>query len=32
MFAALLVLSLLTIALWWAVDRGIRRLLYWAPA
>jgi putative hydroxymethylpyrimidine transport system permease protein len=32
MFAALAVLSVLTISLWWIVDRGVRRLLYWAPA
>jgi putative hydroxymethylpyrimidine transport system permease protein len=32
MFAALVVLSLMTVALWWAVDRGVRRLLYWQPA
>jgi putative hydroxymethylpyrimidine transport system permease protein len=31
MFAALLVLSLMTVALWWAVDRGLRRLLFWVP-
>jgi len=29
MFAALLVLSAMTVALWWLVDRGVRRLLYW---
>jgi putative hydroxymethylpyrimidine transport system permease protein len=32
MFAALLVLSVLTISVWWLVDWGVRRLLYWAPA
>jgi hypothetical protein len=32
MFAALAVLSVMTVTLWWAVDRGLRRLLYWAPA
>jgi putative hydroxymethylpyrimidine transport system permease protein len=32
MFAALMVLSVMTVSLWWAVDRGVRRLLYWAPA
>jgi putative hydroxymethylpyrimidine transport system permease protein len=30
MFAALVVLSLMTITLWWAVDRSVRRLLYWS--
>jgi len=30
MFAALAVLSLMTVTLWWAVDRGLRRLLYWS--
>ncbi len=29
MFAALVVLSVMTVALWWAVDRGVRRLLSW---
>ena len=29
MFAALLVLSAMTVTLWWLVDRGVRRLLYW---
>jgi putative hydroxymethylpyrimidine transport system permease protein len=32
MFAALIVLSVMTVALWWAVDRGVRRLLYWQTA
>jgi putative hydroxymethylpyrimidine transport system permease protein len=32
MFAALAVLSVMTVALWWAVDRGLRRLLYWEAA
>ncbi len=31
-FAALLLLSLMTVALWWAMDRALRRLLYWDPA
>jgi putative hydroxymethylpyrimidine transport system permease protein len=29
MFAALVVLSVMTVALWWAVDRGLRRVVYW---
>ena len=29
MFAALLLLSLMTVGLWWATDRTLRRLLYW---
>jgi putative hydroxymethylpyrimidine transport system permease protein len=29
MFAALAVLSLMTVTLWWVVDRGLRRVLYW---
>jgi putative hydroxymethylpyrimidine transport system permease protein len=32
MFAALVVLSVMTVALWWAVDRGLRRLLAWDAA
>jgi putative hydroxymethylpyrimidine transport system permease protein len=32
MFAALLVLSLMTIGLWWAVDHALRRWIYWSPA
>lgn len=32
MFAALVVLSIMTVTLWWAVDRGLRRLVFWAPA
>ena len=31
MFAALFVLSLMTILLWIAVDRMLRRILFWAP-
>jgi putative hydroxymethylpyrimidine transport system permease protein len=31
MFAALFVLSLMTILLWVAVDRLLRRLLFWVP-
>ena len=31
MFAALVVLAMVTMLLWTAVDRGLRRLLYWAP-
>jgi putative hydroxymethylpyrimidine transport system permease protein len=31
MFAALLVLAVMTIALWTLVDRVLRRLIYWAP-
>ena len=31
MFAALAMLSMMTVALWWAVDRGVRRLLTWEP-
>ncbi len=31
MFAALFVLSMMTILLWLAVDRLLRRLLFWAP-
>ncbi len=31
MFAALLVLACMTVALWMAVDRGLRRLLFWVP-
>ncbi|MBE7211240.1 MAG: ABC transporter permease [Gluconacetobacter diazotrophicus] len=31
MFAALLVLAVMTVGLWTAVDRALRRLLYWAP-
>ncbi|NPD67745.1 ABC transporter permease [Lichenicola cladoniae] len=31
MFAALLVLAMMTILLWTAVDRLLRRLLHWAP-
>ena len=31
MFAALVMLSGMTVALWWAVDRGVRRLLSWEP-
>lgn len=31
MFAALMVLAGMTILLWTLVDRGLRRLLYWAP-
>jgi putative hydroxymethylpyrimidine transport system permease protein len=31
MFAALLVLALMTIALWTLVDQALKRLLYWAP-
>ncbi len=31
MFAALFVLAAMTIGLWTAVDRLLRRLLYWAP-
>ncbi len=30
MFAALLVLSAMTVGLWWVTDRALRRLLYWA--
>lgn len=29
MFAALAVLSAMTVGLWWATDRALRRLLYW---
>ena len=29
MFAALAVLSAMTVTLWWAVDRGVRRLISW---
>jgi putative hydroxymethylpyrimidine transport system permease protein len=32
MFAALVVLSVMTVTLWWAVDRGVRRLLSWDAA
>jgi putative hydroxymethylpyrimidine transport system permease protein len=32
MFAALVVLSAMTVALWWAMDRGLRRLLRWDAA
>ena len=32
MFAALLLLSLMTVGLWWATDRALRRLLYWEAA
>jgi putative hydroxymethylpyrimidine transport system permease protein len=31
MFAALLVLAAMTMALWVIVDRVLRRLLFWAP-
>jgi putative hydroxymethylpyrimidine transport system permease protein len=31
MFAALAVLSAMTVALWWAMDRALRRLLSWEP-
>ncbi len=31
MFAALLVLSAMTVGLWWATDRLLARLLAWAP-
>jgi putative hydroxymethylpyrimidine transport system permease protein len=31
MFAALLVLSLMTICIWWLVDYAVRRTLTWAP-
>jgi putative hydroxymethylpyrimidine transport system permease protein len=31
MFAALAVLSTVTILLWWLVDQGLHRLLRWAP-
>ena len=31
MFAAMFVLALMTVLLWVAVDRGLRRLLYWVP-
>lgn len=31
MFAALVVLSCMTVGLWWLVDRGLTRLIYWAP-
>jgi putative hydroxymethylpyrimidine transport system permease protein len=31
MFAALFVLAMVTVALWWAVDRLLRRALYWVP-
>ena len=30
-FAALAVLSAMTIGLWWATDRMLRRVLYWQP-
>jgi putative hydroxymethylpyrimidine transport system permease protein len=29
MFAALLLLSGMTVGVWWATDRALRRLLYW---
>ncbi len=32
MFAALVVLSAMTVALWWATDRVLRRLLFWDAA
>ena len=31
MFAALVVLCAMTIGLWWAADRLLRRLVYWEP-
>jgi putative hydroxymethylpyrimidine transport system permease protein len=31
MFAALLVLAVIAISLWYGVDAGLRRLLYWMP-
>ncbi len=31
MFAALFVLALMTILLWVAVDRLLKRVLYWVP-
>ncbi len=31
MFAALLVLAVIATALWYGVDAGLRRLLYWVP-
>jgi len=31
MFAALFVLAVVTVLLWWAVDRLLRRVLYWVP-
>lgn len=31
MFAALLLLSLMTILVWWVIDRTLRRALSWAP-
>jgi len=31
MFAALLVLAIMTILLWVVVDRGLKKLLYWVP-
>ena len=31
MFAALVVLSAMTIGLWWLVDRGLKRLITWSP-
>jgi putative hydroxymethylpyrimidine transport system permease protein len=31
MFAALVVLSVMTVTLWWMIDRGVRRLIYWQP-
>ena len=32
MFAALLVLSAMTVGVWWLVDAALRRWLVWAPA
>ena len=32
MFAALVVLSIMTVALWWAMDRAVRRWLFWDAA
>ena len=31
MFAALVVLSAMTVGLWWLTDRVLRRVLYWQP-